>query len=271
MKKFFLLLPLCASVYAEPRALPPVIDNSTYSGGSGSTRASGTPSNNAMYEVLGRLEQLQLEVQQLRGLVEEQSQTIANLKTRQGNIYSDLDQRLQSLTATEQGTGEALIQQGTLTADEQQQPAPQVSVPQSSESESGETKATSSVSEKQRYRDAYETLRNGHNGQAITSFKALLNDFPGGKYADNSQYWLGEAYKVSQDTDSARVAFTKVIELYPNSPKVPDAILKLGYIELDQNNIAKARDYLTQVTVNYPGTTAAHLAAKKLMQMDRGK
>ena len=54
---------------------------------------------------------------------------------------------------------------------------------------------------------------------------------------------------------------------YSGSPKVPDALLKLGYIELEQNNMAKARDYLTQVTVSHPGTTAAHLAAKKLMQL----
>jgi len=61
----------------------------------------------------------------------------------------------------------------------------------------------------------------------------------------------------------------KLPEMFPKSPKVPDALLKLGYIELEQNNLAKARDYLTRVKVDYPGTTAAHLASKKLMQLDQ--
>ena len=264
-KKYLLFLPLCVGVYAEPRALPPVIDKSTYIGGS--AYQAGAPSNNALYEVLGRLEQLQLEVQQLRVLVEDQTQTIASLKTLQGIIYSDLDQRLQALTVAGQGAGEPL-QQHTVTA-KVQAPVSQVSIRKPPVPESIRTVQKPSVSEKQLYQVAYEQLRNGHNSQAIASFKALLNDFPAGEYADNSQYWLGEAYKVNQDMDSSRVAFSKVVDLYPNSPKVPDALLKLGYIEFDQKNIAKARDYLTQVTVNYPGTTAAHLAAKKLMQLNQ--
>ncbi len=110
-------------------------------------------------------------------------------------------------------------------------------------------------------------LRNGHNTRAITAFNSLIADFPAGEYADNSQYWLGEAYKVNQNLEAAKVAFLKVVMKYAGSPKVPDALLKLGYIEFEQNNMAQARDYLTQVTVAHPETTAAHLAEKKLMQL----
>ncbi|WP_031435045.1 tol-pal system protein YbgF [Methylomarinum vadi] len=255
--KYLLLLPFCASLAAQPKPLPPVIDNSTYPGGA-AYAGGGTPSNNALYEVLGRLEQLQLEVQQLRGVVEEQAQVIEELKSRQSNIYSDLDQRLQALSGGVQPSD------APVTAS----PPSSAQMPSPSESSAPQSVAPT-VNEKQLYQEAYETLRNGHNTQAIAAFQALLSQFPAGEYADNAQYWLGEAYKVNQDIDSARVAFTKVVELYPNSPKVPDALLKLGYIEFEQKNLAKARDYLSRVTVNYPGTTAAHLAAKKLMQMDQ--
>jgi tol-pal system protein YbgF len=121
--------------------------------------------------------------------------------------------------------------------------------------------------EKERYQSAYDTLRNGHNAQAIKMFQDLLKDFPAGEFADNSQYWLAEAYKINREFDAARGAFNKVVSQYPNSSKVPDALLKLGYIEFDLQNTAKARDYLTRVTTSYPGTTAAHLAEKKLAQM----
>ncbi len=83
------MLCVYSSVYAESRVLPPVVDNSTYR--NQATQSSAAPSANAMYEVIGRLEQLQAEVQQLRGTVEEQSQMISDLKQRQGNIYSDLN------------------------------------------------------------------------------------------------------------------------------------------------------------------------------------
>ncbi len=258
--QYLLLLPFCASVSAQPKPLPPVIDNSTYPGGA--AYASGAQSNNALYEVLGRLEQLQLEVQQLRGVVEEQGQIIDELKGRQNNIYTDLDQRLQALTG---GTQAAEPPMPAVAPAKRSPVAPPPPAADRAAAEAAEPV----LSEKQLYQEAYETLRNGHNTQAISAFKALLEQFPSGEYADNAQYWLGEAYKVNQDADAARAAFGKVVELYPNSPKVPDALLKLGYIELDQNNPAKARDYLTRVKVNYPGTTAAHLAAKKLMQLDQ--
>ena len=263
----------CSSVYAESRVLPPVVDNSTYPGGASYTASA--PSANAIYEVLGRLEQLQSEVQQLRGLVEEQSQTIVDLKKRQGNIYSDLDLRLQELAG---GGQSQLAKNGGSAIDKTvgshfeagKSSVVEYAVPAKDKEPVAEAvvvKKVEAKNQKALYQTAYETLRNGHNTRAIVAFKALLAEFPDGEFADNSQYWLGEAYKVNQDLNSARDAFSKVVTHYGGSPKVPDALLKLGFLELEQNNTAKARDYLTQVTVSYPGTTAAHLATKKLTQM----
>lgn len=62
-----------------------------------------------------------------------------------------------------------------------------------------------------------------------------------------------------------------MIENYPDSAKVPDALLKLGYVEFDLNNMGKARDYLTRVTANYPDTAAARLASKKLLLIKDAK
>jgi tol-pal system protein YbgF len=128
--------------------------------------------------------------------------------------------------------------------------------------------AASVGDEKQRYQLAYDALRNGHTAQAITEFNALLSKNPKGEYANNAQYWLGEAYRVNQDVDSARKAFNNVVQNYPGSAKVPDALLKLGIIEIEQKNAAKAREYLTRVTADFPSSTAAHLATKKLLLLD---
>ncbi|MCQ8183116.1 tol-pal system protein YbgF [Methylomonas sp. SURF-1] len=251
------------------------------------------PSDNAIFEVLGRLEQLQSEVQQLRGMVEEQSQTIADLQRKQNNMYSDLDDRMQALSAAGQPAAAqpAVGQQpdavvAPAPAAQTVAPAVAATVPAASAASAAaptpavqpapapvpETKpapTTVAGNEKERYQTAYETLRNGHNAQAVKMFQDLLKDFPAGEFADNSQYWLAEAYKINREFDAARAAFNKVVSQYPNSSKVPDALLKLGYIEFDLQNTAKARDYLTRVTTSYPGTTAAHLAEKKLAQMSQ--
>lgn len=265
--KYWLLALLIANVHAEQRPLPPVIENSSFPGQT--VNARGTFSNNALYEVLGRLEQLQKEIQQLRGDVEEQAQVIDELKSRQGKIYKDLDERIQALSPSIQNDG----MQAQLSDTEGYQDAPSKKAEDTEQSTAGSKtlgiQPAVSVTEKQLYQEAYETLRNGHNSQAIAAFKSLIDRFPAGEYADNAQYWLGEAYKVNQNMDAAKMAFSKVVELYPQSPKVPDALLKIGYIEVEKNNFAQARDVLTRVTVNYPGTTAAHLAAKKLQQIDQ--
>lgn len=254
--------------------------NSGNQGDAGYGAPTAHVSDNAIFEVLGRLEQLQLEVQQLRGMVEEQAQTIADLERKQGNMYSDLDERIQVLNAPNQAAQSPSVQPAAVSSDASQQPAqpaavavPVVTPPAPAapvvESKSAEavSAAMPQASEKERYQQAYDTLRNGRNAQAIQQFEALQADYPAGELSDNTQYWLGEAYKINREIDKARAAFSKVASQYPQSAKVPDALLKLGYIEFEQQNLAKARDYLTRVTTSYPSSTAAHLAAKKLAQM----
>ena len=274
MKRLLILLCLWGNAFADPQPLPPVIDNSSYS--RGSAYKSVPNQNQSLYETLNRLEQLQVEVQQLRGLVEDQSYTIQELKKRQQNIYADIDQRLQRL----EGGGKPIS--GSQTSGKQMHTMPPASAPEAVVAPAVKQTTKPSLvpqtppaakkktvkTEKQMYQQAYDKLRNGHYSQSITLFNQLLTEYPAGEFSDNSQYWLGEAYKVNQDTKSARAAFTKLLETYPNSIKVPDALLKLGYIEFEQKNWAQAREYFTTVTLNYPDTTAAHLASKKLQQLD---
>jgi tol-pal system protein YbgF len=300
-----LLLSVCSSVYAE---LPVVIDHSSYPPSAAPVPASpaNSPSTNTLYELMGRLEQLQAEVQQLTGKVEEQAYRIDELKKHQGTMYSDFDERLQSIenkaNGTDQssakspsetaGTGDGGVKEvdslapatGPLQANEPI-PAnkPESSVEPAPESSSADKAVVNQVSkpkpetgqvsgtEKEEYQQAYNELRNGHTNESIEQFKAYLSKYPTGVYANNAQYWLGEAHRVNQDNDAARKAFNDVVEKYPGGAKVPDALLKLGYIEIDQKNIPKAREYLTRVTTDYPKSPAALLAAKKLLKLDEVK
>jgi tol-pal system protein YbgF len=267
-----LLLCVCSAVSAE--SLAPVIDNSMYP--AGEANAVKPSSTNALYEMMGRLEQLQAEVRQLTGKVEEQAYLIAEMKKSQSTMYAGFDERMQSLEKKAEGIKPAAadspqMQEGSVASDAKATESP-AAAPEVKQTPAPKQDAVqASGDEKQQYQQAYEALRNGHTAQAIAEFNALLGKNPKGEYANNAQYWLGEAYRVNQDIDSARKAFNSVVENYPSSSKVPDALLKLGTIEIDQKNAVKAREYLTRVTVDFPSSTAARLAAKKILLLDDAK
>jgi tol-pal system protein YbgF len=278
-----LLLSACSSVSAE---LPPVIDHSSYPPSATPANPANSPSTNTLYELMGRLEQLQAEVQQLTGKVDEQGYRIDELKKYQSTLYSDFDERLQGIENKANGADQPVAETPTETggmgdtaAKESESSTPAVEpvptpVDKPVENQAPQPKSnTAQVSgaEKQEYQQAYNELRNGHTEQSIEQFNTYLSKYPTGAYANNAQYWLGEAYRVKQDNDAARKAFNDVIEKYPDGAKVPDALLKLGYIEIDQKNQAKAREYLTRVTTDYPKSPAALLATKKLLKLDEVK
>jgi tol-pal system protein YbgF len=285
MKKYyFLLLCLCGCAMAEPdSALPPVIDNSSYPSSAPTVNANAVPST-AVYELIGRLDKLQAEVQQLTGKVEEQGNQIAELKKHQTSVYSDLDERLQSIekSGSPRPSSEPVAETpatptDTTTVLEPPKPPtvpesdtavntqPPLSIPITKPTKQPEVQA--SGSEKQAYQQAYTSLRSGKTDQSIEQFKAYLSQYPTGGYADVAYYWLGEAYRVKPDADSARQSYNTVLEKYPNSTKVAEALLKLGYIEADQKNTDKAREYLTRVTNEFANTPSAHAAEKKLLQL----
>jgi tol-pal system protein YbgF len=280
---FLLLLALCGCAKAQqPDTLPPVIDNSSYPESAPPPTTATAPNANAVYELMGRLDRLQAEVQQLTGKVEEQGNQIAELKKQQSTMYSDIDARLQAL---EKGGKPAEPVATTETpAPTPAEPTPAVAETSKPVAIPVEPQATpvtptakpvppapqpvqASGSEKQAYQQAYSSLRSGKTDQSIEQFKNYLNQYPTGGYADLATYWLGEAYRVKPDPNAARQTFNTVLEKYPNSTKVADSLLKLGYVEADQKNNDKAREYLNRVSTEFPNTAAAHAAAKKLAQL----
>ena len=121
--------------------------------------------------------------------------------------------------------------------------------------------------EKQDYSNAYNELRNGYVPQSIELFKTYLRKYPNSLYAGNAQYWLAEAYRVQQNNSAAYKAFVDEVEKYPNNVKVPDALFRLGMMEIEMNNMVKAREYLSLLISDYSASPLAVSASKKLQQL----
>ena len=114
------------------------------------------------------------------------------------------------------------------------------------------------------YRAAVELVKAGNHADAIVGLRGFLRRFPRHDYADNAQYWLGEAFYAQKDYPQALGEFRNVIETYPRGNKVPDALLKVGYCYSALGQSDKARAVLEQVVNLYPKTEPAALAAKRL-------
>ncbi|MDX1563227.1 MAG: tol-pal system protein YbgF, partial [Gammaproteobacteria bacterium] len=115
----------------------------------------------------------------------------------------------------------------------------------------------------------HEFLQEKNFGEARNVFKRFLRDYPEHTYAGNSQYWLAEMHYVRGSYATALPQFQRVIDSYPNSDKLADALLKIGYCNYELGNIDAARQSLQQVQRLYPNTAAAGLANDRLALIAR--
>jgi tol-pal system protein YbgF len=119
------------------------------------------------------------------------------------------------------------------------------------------------------YSKAFALLKEGQYEQSIKAFEKFKANYPNSKYADNAQYWLGEANYVSRDYKKALSEFQQLIAQFPQSTKNPGARLKMGYVYFELKNWSAASDALQQVITLYPDTTVAKKANERLQRMKR--
>ena len=72
---------------------------------------------------------------------------------------------------------------------------------------------------------------------------------------------------MTRNYDIALEAFQALLRDYPDSPKVPDGLLKIGYTHYEMKQWDQARAALVQVKEQYPDTTLARLADSRLRSM----
>jgi len=65
----------------------------------------------------------------------------------------------------------------------------------------------------------------------------------------------------------AAEAFQRLLAQYPQSDKAADAMLKLGYSQLELKQADQGKATLKSVTTKYPGSKAAGLAQERLRRL----
>jgi len=256
-----LSLPLAA--FAEV----PVVDNDAGYGSSsyppagyGTTGAYAgggvTAPASAQGELFIQLQQLQEEMAQLRGMVEEQQNEIQRLKQEGLERYQDLDRRLSGAAApaTQNSPAAGAVDaNGTPTPPANQAPA--------------SSEPADPAKEKLYYEAAFDLIKAKDFDKASQAFAAFLRKYPNSQYAGNAQYWLGEVNLAKGDLQAAGQAFAKVSQTYPSHAKVPDSLYKLADVEQRLGNVDKAKGILRQITTQFPGSSAAQLAQRDLQRL----
>lgn len=233
--------------------------------------------NRAMLDMLQRVDELADEISQLRGDLEVQASELEGIKTRQRELYLDIDRRMRDLedrvvsqsgapaivpvpvTSTATGsTGSAAVTGSTGTTDTGGSTTLVVPAVQPSADVNAEKAA---------YQLAFDSLKEGRYKKAKQQFSQFLKDHPDSIYAGNAQYWLGEANYVTRNFKQAVAEFKQVLKLYPSSAKIPDAMLKLGYTHYELKQYGEARTVLQDLRTRHPSSTAARLAGKRLDRM----
>jgi tol-pal system protein YbgF len=209
--------------------------------------------NQSLVELSQQLTSLQEEVRSLRGDLELLQHSGDTGRTQQRDLYADLDKRLQAIE------GASVAVAGTAA-----RPAAGAAA-----GAAVGVAAGAAATDKVYYQAAFDLLKSGQYDKAIPAFQQFLTTFPDSSLADNAQYWLGEAYYVNKDFESALKSFRQVVDKWPSSHKLPDALLKIGFCNYELKRWAPARTALAQVTKDHADSPSAKLAAERLDRMDK--
>lgn len=227
--------------------------------------------NEALVDMLMRMDTLQTESQERQGELESLNHAIESIKQRQRDLYLDMDRRLRQLELAASkpaapaaaATPNALVPIPALKVT----PAATAAMPSSAPAAVAPVVAADPAAERDAYQKAFDLLKQGQYDQAISAFQSFLASYPTGNFADNAQYWLGEANYVTRRFEVAEQEFRKVLDLHPDSSKSADAMLKLGYTYYELSNWEAARKTLEAVISRFPNTTVGRLAENRLQKM----
>ena len=224
-----------------------------------SVRAQSTPvyaSRNAGQTEI-RLQQMETQIRELTGNVEEQiyeinslKQKIKRLERTVSEVSAAASQALEQSPSRRSTTGR--IGSSHAIGAKQDNPlgldlsAQQPKGMQTATVIAGNSDAT------QQYETAYASLKKERYAEAQKGFEGFLGKHRDHILAANAKYWLGETYYVRGDYKKAARVFAEGFQKYPDSAKSPDILLKLGMSLKGMGKDKEACIALGQIPTKFP-------------------
>ncbi|HXJ31335.1 MAG TPA: tetratricopeptide repeat protein [Gemmatimonadales bacterium] len=193
-----------------------------------------------------------------------------------GDIRSDLQAVQQQLMALQELTGQSQQRLSELRS-RLSNPAPAPPPPADTTTGGGAPAATAPVTPSggtgspgpdQMYDLTMQQYRRGSFTTARLGFREFLRLYPNDERASDVLYFVGESF-APENPDSASAVYQDVVKRFPNSPRAPSALYKLGLLAQQRGDKAGARTFFARVLAGYPRSDEANLARDRLQALGR--
>jgi len=128
--------------------------------------------------------------------------------------------------------------------------------------------ATPTASADQMYEASVAQLRRGSTSTARVGLRQLLQAYPTSERVPDALYFLGQSY-AAENPDSAAGYYRQVLERYPQSPRASAALYNVGLLAERRKDAAAAKDAYQRVIRQYPQSNEAALARDRLRTLGR--
>jgi tol-pal system protein YbgF len=118
----------------------------------------------------------------------------------------------------------------------------------------------------QMYDVSLQQYRRGSVSTARLGFREFLRVFPAHEHAPDALFYVGESFE-KEAPDSAAAVYDQVVKAYPNSPRAPSALYKLGLLAEQRGDKVGARRFYARVIAGYPRSPEADLARQNQQRL----
>ncbi|CAG0982990.1 Cell division coordinator CpoB [Methylophilaceae bacterium] len=196
-----------------------------------------------LLDLLSQVEQLNRELERVKGELEVATHNISSTQQRQRDLYTDTDTRLRKLES-----------------------GPQVSSPDVNTA-NGSTAADNSA-ENRDFEAAQSLARAGKHREAFDAYDKFLQTYPASTRVPEAQYALGYSQFSLKNYKAAMSTQQKMLQQFPDHPKAPDAMFNVANCQIQLSDVEGAKKTLRILLSQYPNSEVAPNAKKRLTVLE---
>jgi tol-pal system protein YbgF len=117
------------------------------------------------------------------------------------------------------------------------------------------------------YEAAVSQFNRNQLGTARVAFEDFLDQFPNDELAARAHYYIAEIHERENRPEEAIAEWLLIRERFPEDPKTPDAVYRVGRLYAELGEDAEARRYLETVLNTWPDDPVAPLARQALREL----
>jgi tol-pal system protein YbgF len=112
-----------------------------------------------------------------------------------------------------------------------------------------------------------DQLLKGGNTSARAAFAELIQKYPRSDLVPEAMFYTAQAYAAERNNDAADAEYASLIQRYPNSPRVPTAMYKRALSLQSQKKTAEAKRLFQDIIKRFPRSDEAALADERLQSI----